>query len=59
VWGTETRVMRAALALWGASLAASALLKHRHHVADVLVGAGLAWALISWRTGQGPAPERS
>jgi hypothetical protein len=58
VWDTEGRVMRAALALWGGLLVVSVLLTHQHHVADVLAGAGLAWALLRWRAGHDPAAER-
>lgn len=59
MWGSEGRVMRAALALWGALLVASVLLTHQHHVVDVQVGAVLAWALVRYLAGKGPAPERS
>lgn len=50
---------RALMGLWFAALAASVLLTHQHHVADVLSGLALALALRPWRAGQlGPEHRR-
>lgn len=45
VWSVAGQRLRAALAVWALALVASVLLTRQHHVADVLAGAALAWAL--------------
>lgn len=48
VWRGAGVVGRVLLALWCGLLMASTLLTHQHHLADVVAGAVLAWAVARW-----------
>ena len=51
VWGGAGVPTRVLLALWFVLLVVSVLLTHQHHVADVVAGVMLAWAVERWPAG--------
>lgn len=48
VWGGAGKPTRVLLAMWYVLLVVSVLLTHQHHVADVVAGMLLAWAVGRW-----------